>query len=159
MCTQQPLTRFPNLFSVTTVIAAVGSTLILTWVTYVLCPDLFAHLCIVNEISICENLQFRISFMTFCYVTLPIHIHTPEGYSFSRKLYRINVQNLSTPPETWHFPNSQRHDRWVSCANSERSNDLLFCLWCCRELISVRRYSVVKVRWLHTTLTFIYWRV
>ena len=117
-------------------IPAVGSTLILTWVTYVSCPDL----------SICENLQFRISFMTFCYVTLPIYIHTPEGYSFSRKLYGINVRNLSTPPGTWYFLNSQRHDRWVSCANSERSNDLLFCLWCCRELISVRRYSVVKVR-------------
>ena len=125
-------------------IDAAGSSLLLT---YVSCPDLFAHLCIVNEISIYENLQFRISFMTFCYVTLPIYIHTPEGYSFSRKLYGINVRNLSTPPGTWYFLNSQRHDRWVSCANSERSNDLLpFCLWCCRELISVRRYSVVKVR-------------
>ena len=32
-------------------IAAVGSSLILTWVTYVSCPDLFADLCIVNEIG------------------------------------------------------------------------------------------------------------
>ena len=89
-------------------IDAAGSSLLLT---YVSCPDLFAHLCIVNEISIYENLQFRISFMTFCYVTLPIYIHTPEGYSFSRKLYGINVRNLSTPPGTWYFLNSQRHDR------------------------------------------------
>ena len=113
---------------------------------YVSCPDLFTDLYIVNYISIYENLQFRISFMTYCYVTLSIYIHTPEGYSFSRKLYGINVRNLSTPPATWYFLNSQRHDRWVSCANSERSNNLLFCLWCCRELILVRRYSVVKVR-------------
>ena len=96
----------PRLLLYCEVIAAVGSSLILTWVTYVSCPDLFAHLCIVNEISIYENLQFRISFMTFCYVTLPIYIHTPEGYSFSRKLYGINVRNLSTPPGTWYFLNT-----------------------------------------------------
>ena len=52
---------------------------------------------------------------------LHICIHTPEGYSFSRKLYGINFRNLSTPPRTWYFLNWQRHDRWVSCANSERS--------------------------------------
>ena len=95
------------------IIASVRSSLILTWVTYVSCPDLFTHLYIVNEISIYENFQFRISFMTYCYLTLPIYIHTPEGYSFSRKLYGINVRNLSTPPGTWYFLNSQRHDRRV----------------------------------------------
>ena len=31
---------------------------------------------------------------------VPIYIHTPEGYSFSQKLYGINVQNLPTPPRT-----------------------------------------------------------
>ena len=34
------------------IFAAVGSTLILTWVTYVLCPDFFADLCIFDEFSI-----------------------------------------------------------------------------------------------------------
>ena len=105
-CLDKFVRWYPSLFNANLVI-------ILTWVTYVSGPDLFAHLYIVNEISICENLQFRISFMTFCYVSLPIYIHTPEGYSFSRKLHGINVRNLSTPPGTWYFLNSQRHDRWV----------------------------------------------
>ena len=55
------------------------------------------------------------------FTSLPIYIHTPEGYSFSRKLYGTNVRNLSTPPGTWYFLNSQLcqlsvNDRTICCS-------------------------------------------
>ena len=99
------------------VIAAVGSTLILTWVIYVLCPDLFAHLCIVNEILICENWRtygFLFSFMTFC-----------------------DVDVLSGVLKLLPFGSCQRCELCCMYLND------LFCLC---NLISVRKYSLVKVR-------------
>ena len=84
----------------------------------------------------------------FCSGNEIVYIRTPEGYSFSWKLYGIDVRNLSTPPRTWYFLNSQPHDVSELCQKWTKFSNDLFCLLCCRKFqsISVRRYSVVKVR-------------
>ena len=81
------------------------------------CPDLFSDLCIVNEISICENCRlswWMFSFMTFCDVDVLSHV-------------------LKFLP----FGTCQRCE--LCCAYL---NDL-FCLC---NLTSVKKYSLVKVR-------------
>ena len=108
------LTEVPGMVS----ISDQGSTrqhTILDLSTYVSYPELHTHLCIVNEISIYLYVKIPLDVQFYdvglvCSGHEIVCISTPEGYSFSRKLYGINVRNLSTPPRTWYFLNSQRHE-------------------------------------------------
>ena len=63
----------------------------------------------------------------FCSGNEIVYIRTPEGYSFSWKLYGIDVRNLSTPPRTWYFLNSQPHDVSAKSGRSSRTICSAFC--------------------------------
>ena len=95
-----------------------------------LCEPMYSQ----RDLDICENFKFILK--TFCEVGLVcsgneiVYIHTPKGYSFSWKLYRINVRNLSMPPRTWYFLNSQCHEVSELCQQWTKFSNNLFCLWC-----------------------------